>query len=42
MMPGVLQVSALVPQNIVPGASVPIFLTIGDAHSQDGVTIAVK
>jgi uncharacterized protein (TIGR03437 family) len=41
-MPWVLQVSASIPQNIVPGDSVPIILTIGGAHSQDRVTIAVK
>jgi uncharacterized protein (TIGR03437 family) len=40
--PWVLQVSASIPQNIVPGDSVPIVLTIGGAHSQDKVTIAVK
>ncbi len=42
MMPGVLLVTALVPQGILPGDSVPIVLTIGATHSQDGVTFAVK
>jgi hypothetical protein len=36
-MPWVLQVSASIPQNIVPGDLVPIVLTIGGVHSQDRV-----
>ncbi|MEO7145109.1 MAG: hypothetical protein ABI165_16550, partial [Bryobacteraceae bacterium] len=39
---GVLQVNAVAPSGVVPGPEVPISLTIGQARSPDGVTIAVK
>jgi uncharacterized protein (TIGR03437 family) len=39
---GVVQINALVPDNIVPGAAVPIDLTIGGVTTPTGVTIAVK
>jgi len=38
---GLFQVNALVPR-VAPGPAVPIVLTVGLAHSQNGVTIAVK
>jgi trimeric autotransporter adhesin len=39
---GVLQVNAVVPQNITPGASTPVVLTIGTAQSPSLATISVK
>jgi uncharacterized protein (TIGR03437 family) len=39
---GVLQVNVLVPFNAPVGSAVPIALTIGDAMSTPGVTIAVR
>jgi uncharacterized protein (TIGR03437 family) len=39
---GLLQVNALVPPGVSPGSAVPLTLTIGDVHSPDGVTVAVK
>lgn len=38
---GLFQVNAVVPQGLPPGV-VPILLTVGDAQSQAGTTIAVK
>lgn len=39
---GVLLVNAIVPENVTPGPTVPIVLTVGSAHSQAGVTVAIK
>ncbi len=39
---GVLQVNAVVSQNVVPGPAVPILVKVGDSPSQTGVTIAVQ
>jgi uncharacterized protein (TIGR03437 family) len=39
---GLLQVNALVPENVAPGVAVPIVLTIGGVKSQVGATIAVR
>jgi uncharacterized protein (TIGR03437 family) len=39
---GVLQINAQVPQSVVPGASVPVTITIGTVQSPAGVTLAVK
>ena len=39
---GVLQVNAVVPQGVAPGAAVPITLSVGGVASQSGVAIAVK
>jgi uncharacterized protein (TIGR03437 family) len=39
---GVLQINAQVPQSVVPGGSVPVTITIGNAQSPAGVTLAVK
>jgi uncharacterized protein (TIGR03437 family) len=39
---GLLQINAQVPQNVTPGANVPIQVAVGTATSQPGVTIAVK
>jgi uncharacterized protein (TIGR03437 family) len=38
---GVLRVKARIPETVSPGAAVPITLVIGQARSQEGVTIAV-
>jgi uncharacterized protein (TIGR03437 family) len=39
---GLLQVNARVPATVTPGDAVPIVLTVGNASSRDGVTIAVR
>ena len=39
---GLLQVNAMVPQDVTPGPAVPILLAIGNFVSPDEVTIAVK
>ena len=42
LMPGVLQVSVRVSENIAPGDAVPVVLSIGAASSRTGVTVAVR
>jgi uncharacterized protein (TIGR03437 family) len=37
-----LQVNVRIPANVPSGASVPVTITVGDATSQAGVTVAVK
>jgi uncharacterized protein (TIGR03437 family) len=39
---GLLQVNVVVPQTVVPGATIPISITVGGVPSQSGVTIAVS
>jgi uncharacterized protein (TIGR03437 family) len=39
---GLVQVNALVPQQVSAGGSVPVTITIGNVTSQAGVTVAVK
>jgi uncharacterized protein (TIGR03437 family) len=39
---GLLQVNVVVPQALTPGSSVPVSLTIGNAQSQTGVTVAIQ
>jgi trimeric autotransporter adhesin len=39
---GVLQVNAVVPQNLTPGSSVPIVIAVGSVPSQSGAVIAIK
>ena len=39
---GLLQVNAVVPQSVAPGAAVPITVSVGGVPSQNGVTIAVQ
>jgi uncharacterized protein (TIGR03437 family) len=38
---GLFQINAIVPNGITPGSAVQILLTVGQAQSQIGVTIAV-
>lgn len=38
---GVVQINAIVPQGVTPGAAVPITVSVGNAASQIGATIAV-
>ena len=38
---GLLQVNAVVPQNVSPGSTVPVVLRVGSASSQLGLTLAV-
>ena len=42
LVAGLLQVNAVVPTSIAPGASVPVTVSVGGASSQRNVTIAVK
>ena len=42
LMPGVFQINAQVPQDVQPGNSVPVIVTIGGATTQAGVTLAVR
>ena len=39
---GLVQINAVVPANLAPGASIPIEVDIGATVSQAGVTVAVK
>ncbi|MCZ6491783.1 MAG: PQQ-dependent sugar dehydrogenase, partial [Acidobacteria bacterium] len=39
---GLLQVNARIPAGVVPGDAVPVLLTIGNAASQPGLTLAVE
>jgi len=39
---GVLQVDAMVPSGVTPGAAVPVIITVGGQPSQAGITIAVR
>ena len=39
---GLVQVNALVPDSITPGAAVPVSIAIGGVASQPGVTLAVR
>lgn len=39
---GMLQVNARIPANVPSGASVPVTITVGDATSQAGVTVAIR
>jgi uncharacterized protein (TIGR03437 family) len=37
-----VQVNALIPESVTPGAAVPVTISIGGVTSQTGVTVAVK
>ena len=39
---GVVQINAMVPPSVTPGAALPVLVTIGGISSQTGVTIAVR
>jgi uncharacterized protein (TIGR03437 family) len=39
---GLLQVNAVVPQGVTPGAALPIVVSVGGIPSQGGVTVAVQ
>ena len=39
---GLMQVNAVVPQSITPGAAVPIVVSVGGVPAQSGVTVAVQ
>ena len=39
---GILQVDAVVPAGVTPGAAVPVIITVGGQPSQSGITIAVR
>jgi len=39
---GLFQINAVVPNGITPGSAVPIVLTVGQAQSQIGTTVAVQ
>jgi len=40
--PGLMQINARVPAGVAPSGVVPVVLSVGDASSQPGVTIAVQ
>jgi len=42
MVAGTLVIRAQIPANVTPGAAVPVAVTIGNASSQPGATIAVR
>jgi uncharacterized protein (TIGR03437 family) len=42
LVSGVVQINAQVPAGVTPGPSVPLEIQIGDASSQQGVTLAVQ
>jgi uncharacterized protein (TIGR03437 family) len=42
LVAGVMQLNVRIPENMPPGASVPIVVNVGGANSRLGVTIAVK
>ena len=42
MVAGTLVIRAQIPANVTPSAAAPVMVTIGNASSQPGVTIAVK
>jgi len=42
LIAGVLQVNARIPESVATGAAVPVSLTVGQATSQAGVTLAVR
>jgi uncharacterized protein (TIGR03437 family) len=42
LIAGALQVNALVPPDVTPGAAVPLSISVGGLPSQPGVTIAVR
>ena len=39
---GVMQINARVPEGVIPGSAVPVVLRIGEAQSQEGVSISVR
>ena len=39
---GVVQINAVVPQSVTPGIALPVLVTIGQAASQTGVTVAIR
>jgi uncharacterized protein (TIGR03437 family) len=39
---GVVQINAFVPQSVIPGATLPLLVTIGGVPSQIGVTVAIQ
>jgi uncharacterized protein (TIGR03437 family) len=39
---GVMQVNAVVPPGMTPGASVPVVIQVGSQKSQSGIAIAVR
>jgi uncharacterized protein (TIGR03437 family) len=42
LVAGVLQVNCVVPPNSLSGSIVPIVITVGQASSQPGVTLAIR
>jgi uncharacterized protein (TIGR03437 family) len=42
LVAGVLQVNVRIPEGVTPGPAVPVGLTVGNASSQSGVTLAVR
>ena len=42
LVAGALQVNCVIPQNVTPGPSVPVELTVGTVSSPAGITMAVR
>ena len=42
LVAGVFQINAVVPSNVPSGRSIPVVLTIGEASSQEGITMAIR
>jgi uncharacterized protein (TIGR03437 family) len=42
LVAGVMQVNAVVPDDVTPGPSVPIMIRAGEFLSRDGVTLSVR
>jgi uncharacterized protein (TIGR03437 family) len=42
LVAGVSQINVRIPDDCPDGAAVPVVVTVGDRHSQDGVTVAIR
>jgi uncharacterized protein (TIGR03437 family) len=42
LVAGVIQINAVVPSNVASGPSIPVVLTIGEASSQEEITMAIR
>jgi uncharacterized protein (TIGR03437 family) len=42
LVAGVVQINARVPDEVTPGASVPVMIRVGEIASPDGITVAVR
>jgi uncharacterized protein (TIGR03437 family) len=42
LVAGVLQVNARVPEEVMPGPSVPVVIGVGEFSGPDGITLSVR